>query len=84
LMIQGPPGTGKSHIVCHDFLPQTVARNEKILVLCNSNVAVDALLLKAAAIPSLKSRILRCGFKENVSDAVVNMGVYAEGNTLLS
>jgi KaiC/GvpD/RAD55 family RecA-like ATPase len=44
-MIKGAPGTGKSHMIFHGILPQAVARNEKVLLVCNSNVAVDALML---------------------------------------
>jgi hypothetical protein len=81
VLIQGPPGTGKSHIVCHGIVPQAVSRNEKVLVVCNANIAVDALLLKCAEIQSLKGKLLRCGFKANVSDEVVERGFYAEGNS---
>lgn len=80
VLVQGPPGTGKSHIVCHGIMPQAVARNEKILVVCNSNVAVDALLLKCTHIDSLQGCMLRCGFKQSVSDDIVNLGLYAEGD----
>lgn len=79
VLCQGPPGTGKSHIVCHGILPQVVSRNEKVLVVCNSNVAVDALLLKCAEIDSLQGKLLRCGFKINVNSEVVDKGLYAEG-----
>lgn len=72
--------TGKSHCICHGLLPQLAGRNAKVLVLCNSNVAVDALMLKCTDIESLRGQILRCGFKQNVSDKVISMGLYAEGD----
>lgn len=82
VLIQGPPGTGKSHIICHGILPQAVSRNERILVVCNSNVAVDALMLKCFDdnVMSVKSNMRRCGFKKNVSDRVVDLGLYLEGD----
>ena len=46
VLIQGPPGPGMSHILCHGILPQVVACGGKVLVLCNSNVAVDDFMLK--------------------------------------
>jgi hypothetical protein len=49
-------------------------------VLCNANVAVDALMLKCTMIDSLQGRLLRCGFKKYVSDEIVNMGLFAEGD----
>ena len=80
VLIQGPPGTGKSHIVCHGILPQVVSRNEKVLVVCNSNIAVDALLLKCTEIDSLQGNLVRVGFKRNVSSEIVEKGLYAEGD----
>ena len=79
-LTQGPPGTGKSHIVCHGTLPQVVSRNEKVLVVCNSNIAVDALLLKCTEIDSLQGNLVRVGFKRNVSSEIVEKGLYAEGD----
>ena len=63
-------------------MPQAVARNERVLVVCNSNDAVDALMLKCLRgdIPNLKGKIRRCGFKGKVSDEIVNLGLYVEGN----
>jgi hypothetical protein len=49
-------------------------------VLCNANVAVDALMLKCTMIGSLQGRLLRCGFKKYVNDEIVNMGLFAEGD----
>ncbi|CAB9497551.1 Regulator of nonsense transcripts 1 [Seminavis robusta] len=80
VMCQGPPGTGKSHILCHGLLPQAVQRREKVLVVCNSNVAVDALMLKSVKISGLVGRMIRCGFKGNIDDEIVKMGLYAEGD----
>jgi len=82
VIIQGPPGTGKSHTICHGILPQAVARNERVLVVCNSNVAIDALLLKCfhGDSPKLKGKMRRCGFKGSVSDEVVDLGIYVEGD----
>ena len=82
VLIQGPPGTGKSFVICHGILPQVVGRNEKVLLVCNSNVAVDALLLKCTKIGSLEGRMIRCGFKASVSEEIVHKGLYAEGDTL--
>ncbi|KAL7526857.1 hypothetical protein ACHAXR_004188, partial [Thalassiosira sp. AJA248-18] len=81
VLIQGPPGTGKSHIICHGILPQAVSRNERVLVVCNSNVAVDALMLKCLKddIACVKDKVGRCGFKESVSDDIVNLGLFLEG-----
>jgi len=81
VMIQGPPGTGKSHVICHGLIPQAVARSEKVLVVCNSNVAVDSLLLKCVeGSKSLTGKMIRVGFKDKVSSEVVALGLYAEGD----
>ena len=51
------------------------------MVVCNSNVAVDALLLKCVKdIPNLENKMRRCGFKKSVSDDVVDSGLYLEGD----
>lgn len=85
VLIHGPPGTGKSHVLCHGLIPQaSLKRGVKMLVLCNSNVAVDALMAKCMDIESLKGRMVRCGYKANVSDDIVNKGFYAEGDTATS
>ena len=82
VLIQGPPGTGKSHIICHGLLPHGVTRNERVLVICNSNIAVDALMLKCwdGNVASVKDNMRRCGFKESVDDRVVNLDLYLEGD----
>lgn len=80
VLIQGPPGTGKSHILCHGLIPLAVERNEKMLVICNSNVAVDALMVKCLEIESLNGKMVRCGFKSNISDEIVEKGLFAEGD----
>jgi primosomal protein N' len=81
VLIQGPPGMGKSHILCHGILPQVVARGGNVLVLCNSNVAVDALMLKCfQQVPALKCMMLRCGFKDRVRTEICDLGLYAEGD----
>lgn len=37
-------------------------------------------MLKCTKIDSLKGMLLRCGFKQNVSEEIVSMGLYAEGD----
>jgi hypothetical protein len=78
-LIQGPPGTGKSHLICNGVLPQAVNRGERVLVVCNSNQAVDALVSKTyKANKALQKTILRCGFKDYIMAEVKDLGVYAE------
>lgn len=77
------PNQGKSHTICEGLLPQCVHRNERVLVLCNSNVAIDALMLKAYnANPTLRSKMKRCGFKDKVNDEIIALGLYNEGDAM--
>jgi hypothetical protein len=72
---------GKSHLICHCLLPQEVTKGKRVLVICNSNVAVDALMLKCCEeVPALNGRMGRTGFKSSVSDVIVNRGLYFEGD----
>ncbi|CAE7832845.1 MOV10 [Symbiodinium sp. CCMP2592] len=78
VVVQGPPGTGKSHFIACGLLPQIISRGGRILVLCNSNVAVDAIaekVLGTVSAPgsnyaSAKLRCLRVGFEKKVSQKV--------------
>ncbi|CAE7377344.1 MOV10 [Symbiodinium sp. CCMP2456] len=80
VVVQGPPGTGKSHLIACGLLPQIIRRGGRILVLCNSNVAVDSIgervLSNPASAPgshyaSAKFRCLRVGFEKKVSQKVL-------------
>lgn len=69
--------------MCHGILPQVVSRNEKVLVVCNSNVVVDASMMKCFNdVDLLKTKILHsCSFKANIDDKIiVDEGLYAEGS----
>jgi len=57
-----------------------VSRQEKILVICNSNAAVDSLMLKCTNIPALSGRMIRCGFRGFVSEEIIKRGLFAEGD----
>uniref|UniRef100_A0A0G4FU31 Helicase ATP-binding domain-containing protein n=1 Tax=Chromera velia CCMP2878 TaxID=1169474 RepID=A0A0G4FU31_9ALVE len=84
-LIQGPPGTGKSHVITHGMLPQAVLeRGERVLVVCNTNRAVDALILKTVrAKPEMRQMILRCGFEDHVHSEVKALEVYAQNSNTL-
>jgi hypothetical protein len=91
VLIQGPPGTGKSHLIANGILPAAAValeRKENVLVLCNSNAAIDSIfekLLDSADMVSpntspalLKNLSLRVGYKTLVSNRVVQSGCYCE------
>lgn len=51
------------------------------MVICNTNNAVDSIMLKCIDGESsiLKGRMKRCGWKKGIDDAIVSKGLYTEG-----
>ena len=91
VLIQGPPGTGKSHLIANGILPAAAValeRKENVLVLCNSNAAIDSIFEKlldsadmvppSASSALLKNLSFRVGYKTLVSNRVVQSGCYCE------
>jgi len=72
-LIWGPPGTGKSHTLSY-ILADFFAKNEKTLVCCIANVAVDALTKKLTSLIEKKYKpdefkngsILRLGHTRDI------------------
>ncbi|CAD7948316.1 unnamed protein product [Amoebophrya sp. A120] len=62
VLIQGPPGTGKSHLIVNGLVPEQVANRQKTLVVCNSNTAIDDLMLKVIRNNTIREdQLLRVG-----------------------
>jgi len=66
-LIHGPPGTGKTTTVV-EFIVQAVKMKQKVLAAAPSNIAVDNLAERLAA---LKVKIVRLGHPARVLDSVV-------------
>jgi len=80
VLVQGPPGTGKSHLIAHGILPLLVEEKTKgVLVVCNSNCAVDSIAEKAIQDDcTIRDQVVRVGYKGKVSASVVKGGFYEE------
>eukprot|EP00548_Thalassiothrix_antarctica_P010592 CAMPEP_0194163604 /NCGR_PEP_ID=MMETSP0152-20130528/80135_1 /TAXON_ID=1049557 /ORGANISM="Thalassiothrix antarctica, Strain L6-D1" /LENGTH=616 /DNA_ID=CAMNT_0038873615 /DNA_START=128 /DNA_END=1978 /DNA_ORIENTATION=+ len=83
--IQGPPGTGKSFLISSGILPSCLNRGEQVLVLCNSNAAVDSIFEKVIGDnpklgnnSDLKKKCIRMGYKAKVSKIVKQNGCFEE------
>ena len=84
MLVQGPPGTGKSHLIAHGIIPLlcSAPRHETVLVCCNSNIAVDQLLMKLVDTKLLpKTSVARVGHEASVSTDVKNLGLFCETGT---
>ncbi|CAD7923933.1 unnamed protein product [Amoebophrya sp. A120] len=87
VIVQGPPGTGKSHLIARGILPQVIARGGRVLVLCNSNVAVDAIAEKVVEdedrpmldYKSAKQHCIRAGYEKKCSKKVLQAGWFRAG-----
>lgn len=75
-IIWGPPGTGKSHTISN-IINHFIDKNEKTLVLCLANVALDSLLLKVIGVKInnqdelKKYQVVRVGLTKN--DKIFNI-----------
>jgi AAA domain len=52
-LIQGPPGTGKTEVIC-EIVRQLVGRNERVLLLAPTHVAVDEVLGRIGHKPGVR------------------------------
>jgi DNA polymerase III delta prime subunit len=64
-LLQGPPGTGKTSVIS-ELVRQFHRRGERVLLLAQSNVAVDEVLNRVGARPGVQA--LRITFDESVVD----------------
>ena len=84
VLVQGPPGTGKSFLIANGILPWSVQQNERVLVLCNSNCALDSILEKVLDIGDqqpaafIKPRVRRLGYRQKVSQRVRQANIFRE------
>jgi hypothetical protein len=84
-LVQGPPGTGKTEVIC-EIVRQLTARNERVLLLAPSHVAVDEVLTRIGRKPGI--RPLRITWSDDrVHDAVqdfleANVGAELTGRLL--
>ncbi|WP_255076320.1 ATP-binding protein [Lacihabitans sp. CCS-44] len=71
-LIWGPPGTGKSHTLSR-ILYHFLRKNEKTVVCCIANVALDSLILKFTELLELleKNNLLQ---KEYKNDSILRLG----------
>lgn len=69
-LIWGPPGTGKSHTLAH-FLVNNIIRDQKTLVCCIANVALDSLTKKLIETLEILNRRDNINFK---SGEVLRLG----------
>ena len=67
--IQGPPGSGKTTVI-RELVEQEIAvhKDSRILIVSQSNVAVDTVLRGLPA--ELKEQIVRCGHEEKISPSL--------------
>ena len=76
VIIQGPPGTGKSHLLAKGILPQMLRNHDRVLVICNSNAALDELLTKVNDQQDYGSQeLIRAGFEKSIGEDVLNFFV---------
>lgn len=77
--IQGPPGAGKTTLIL-EAIRQHLLRDHRarILVVSQSNVAVDNVLAGLAKDEEMRDRLLRVGHRESVDAALLAMGIGLE------
>jgi hypothetical protein len=64
VIIQGPPGTGKSHLLAKGIIPQMLGNRQRVLVICNSNAALDEILTKVNDQQTYgPEELIRAGYK---------------------